>query len=230
MKLLIEDYTEYMTDDLIDLVNDSDVLKAPTKKLVNKYIDDISIQLLELYHQLNRKPVGLQCYKDLDFINNTFAELILYILQTENVHKSEIETQTNKISGLINKLINSLEYSVTINIFEQMEKCYENIKGINDTFLSKCTPIIINTSTEDNTSFVMNTKSNNSKNIDKLSNIVDSNKFTNTDSNIKNYTRNSLNTIINKPTNYIVRPSSLQHRRSTQNFNRRKLNVDERNF
>lgn len=232
MKLLIEDYTYYETADLIDLIKNSDVLKTPTKKLLIKYVDDVSVQLTELYHQLSRKPVGLHCYKDLELINNQFAELILFILQTDNVHKSELTTRTNRINGLINKLVNSLEYSVTINIFEQIQNCYYDIKELNDTFLSKCTPIIVNTRTdkEDKSYYGFSTNSKisniNSKNINKLSDIVDNDKYANTDNNIKNYTKNSLNTIINKPTGYIVKPSSLQHKRSTLDFNKRKLTIN----
>ena len=74
MKLLIEDYTYYETEDLLDLVLNCKNLKSPTKKVVYNFVSDISIQLSELYHQLNRKPLGLEVYKQLSEINNNFAD------------------------------------------------------------------------------------------------------------------------------------------------------------
>ena len=58
MKLLIEDYTYYETEDLFDLVLNCKNLKSPTEKVVYNFVSDISIQLSELYHQTKIKSIN----------------------------------------------------------------------------------------------------------------------------------------------------------------------------
>ena len=234
MKLLIEDYTYYETEDLLDLVLNCKNLKPPTKKVVYKFVSDISIQLSELYHQLNRKPLGLDVYKQLSEINNNFANFILYLLETSNIHKSDITTRIKRFKNLIQNLLRNVEYYITTSMYNQLNDCFTDIETICDNFISKSTPIIINTRDIDDLEKTYTQGLHNYKKLQTLSDfsynssmeqrVTVSKSIT---KKLSDYTRNDLHTVINKPTNYIVKPSSLQHRRSTQDFNRRKLTIND---
>ena len=239
MKLLIEDYTYYETEDLLDLVLNCKNLKSPTKKVVYNFVSDISIQLSELYHQLNRKPLGLEVYKQLSEINNNFADFILYLLETSNIHKSDITTRIKSFKNLIQNLVKNVEYYITISMYNQLNDCFADIESICDNFISKSTPIIINTRDVSNAEKIYAQELPNYKKLQKLSDFNFNSDLEKQDSVSKNtpkklsdYTKNNLHTVINKPTNYVVKPSSLQHRKSTQDFSRRKLTINnkERNL
>ena len=239
MKLLIEDYTYYETEDLLDLVLNCKNLKSPTKKVVYNFVSDISIQLSELYHQLNRKPLGLEVYKQLSEINNNFADFILYLLETSNIHKSDITTRIKSFKNLIQNLVKNVEHYITMSMYNQLNDCFADIESICDNFISRSTPIIINTRDVSNAEKIYAQGLSNYKKLQKLSDFNFNSDLEKQDSVSKNtpkklsdYTKNNLHTVINKPTNYVVKPSSLQHRKSTQDFSRRKLTINnkERNL
>lgn len=239
MKLLIEDYTYYETEDLLNLVLNCKNLKPPTKKVVYNFVSDISIQLSELYHQLNRKPLGLEVYKQLSEINNNFADFILYLLETSNIHKSDITTRIKSFKNLIQNLVKNVEYYITISMYNQLNDCFADIESICDNFISRSTPIIINTRDVSNAEKIYAQGLTDYKKLQKLSDFNFNSDLEKQDSVSKNtpkklsdYTKNNLHTVINKPTNYVVKPSSLQHRKSTQDFSRRKLTINnkERNL
>lgn len=239
MKLLIEDYTYYETEDLLDLVLNCKNLKSPTKKVVYNFVSDISIQLSELYHQLNRKPLGLEVYKQLSEINNNFADFILYLLETSNIHKSDITTRIKSFKNLIQNLVKNVEYYITMSMYNQLNDCFADIESICDNFISRSTPIIINTRDVSNAEKIYAQGLPNYKKLQKLSDFNFNSDLEKQDSvskstpkKLSDYTKNNLHTVINKPTNYVVKPSSLQHRKSTQDFSRRKLTINnkERNL
>ena len=239
MKILIEDYTYYETEDLLELVMNCNNLKAPTKKVVYNFVSEISIQLSELYHQLNRKPLGLEVYKQLSEINNNFADFILYLLETSNIHKSDITMRIKSFKNLIQNLVKNVEYYITISMYNQLNDCFVDIESICDNFISRSTPIIINTRDASNAEKIYAQELHNYKKLQKLSDFNFNNDLEkqdtvskNTPKKLSDYTKNNLHTVINKPTNYVVKPSSLQHRKSTQDFSRRKLTINnkERNL
>lgn len=240
MKLLIEDYTYYETEDLLDLVLNCKNLKSPTKKVVYNFVSDISIQLSELYHQLNRKPLGLEVYKQLSKINNNFADFILYLLETSNIHKSDITTRIKSFKNLIQNLVKNVEYYITTSMYNQLNDCFADIESICDNFISRSTPIIINTRDRGDLEKTYTQGLHNYKKLQTLSDFscyssTEQQQVTvskNTPKKLSDYTKNNLHTVINKPTNYVVKPSSLQHRKSTQDFSRRKLTINnkERNL
>lgn len=239
MKILIEDYTYYETEDLLELVMNCNNLKAPTKKVVYNFVSEISIQLSELYHQLNRKPLGLEVYKQLSEINNNFADFILYLLETSNIHKSDITMRIKSFKNLIQNLVKNVEYYITISMYNQLNDCCSDIESICDNFISRSTPIIINTRDVSNAEKIYAQGLHNYKKLQKLSDFNFNNDLEkqdtvskNTPKKLSDYTKNNLHTVINKPTNYVVKPSSLQHRKSTQDFSRRKLTIynKERNL
>ena len=239
MKLLIEDYTYYETEDLLDLVLNCKNLKSPTKKVVYNFVSDISIQLSELYHQLNRKPLGLEVYKQLSEINNNFADFILYLLETSNIHKSDITTRIKSFKNLIQNLVKNVEHYITMSMYNQLNDCFADIESICDNFISRSTPIIINTRDVSNAEKIYAQGLSNYKKLQKLSDFNFNSDLEKQDSvskstpkKLSDYTKNNLHTVINKPTNYVVKPSSLQHRKSTQDFSRRKLTINnkERNL
>ena len=92
MITLYEDVTAYAKDDLYDLISNNSELNRFSKNLIYNFVDECSVQLSGIDHQMTRQPLTTELYKESFSIKSEFVKLIKWLIETN------IESTNNKES------------------------------------------------------------------------------------------------------------------------------------
>ena len=179
----LEQMSNYYTQkDLIDFVYEKDDLNDFTKSTLSKFIDDISRQLIELSYQMNRQPMTLDIHKQYSDLNNTFAEVIFKLLDTEIYSENDIDKILSVFTSNVNLFTDSLCSCVSTYISIKVEQANDKIQSIVSKFSTEDNGLL---DKEDNT-ISMNTNNNDNDNdsdfILNLSDILRKNNLNKSDS------------------------------------------------
>lgn len=157
----LEQMSNYYTQkDLIDFVYEKDDLNDFTKSTLSKFIEDISRQLIELGYQMNRQPMTLDIHKQYSDLNNTFAEVIFKLLDTEIYSENDIDKILGVFTSNVNLFTDSLCSCVPTYISIKVEQANDKIQSVVSKFSTEDNGLL---DKEDNT-ISMNTNDNNNDN------------------------------------------------------------------
>lgn len=141
--VLREKTKQYTTEDLIEVINNS-LLTDEAKDFLIKYVEDIAIQLAEIYHQLSRKSLKIEIYQKYFDADNSFAKFIFDCLSSEAIDKPFIKRESEKTYNLLQSMMFDVKPAIPLSIYENIELAANEIKNITDNFNSKSNGIIVN--------------------------------------------------------------------------------------
>ena len=185
MITLYEDVTAYAKEDLYDLISNNSELNRFSKNLIYNFVDECSVQLSGIDHQMTRQPLTTELYKESFSIKSEFVKLIKWLIETDIESQTQLDKRLDNYLSTIRELIDKLSMYVSDSVSDILEKHYNNLEIIISKFKSNSSGLVEIDETDDSlfniSNFNVNTlndfNSSNSSNSSKQSSSKSIKKF-----------------------------------------------------
>lgn len=134
MIILNEDIVAYNKDDIYDMVENSTELSDFSKDLICDFVDNCSVQLSGIDHQMTRQPLTPELYKDAFDTKSEFVKLIKYLTETDIESRGQIDKALDNFFNLVKVLIDKVNPYVSISTQTMLEKHCNDLEVIISKF------------------------------------------------------------------------------------------------
>ncbi len=134
--ILLEDIEHYTKQDLFDKVNECEDLTDFTKSSLMTFIDNVSINLTELTHQLNRQPLPIDIFQKNHKLQSEFVILIMHLLDDTIYDKYAIDKNLDNYYSFVKSNVEEFQKIISPIISKNLDKCMSNMESAITNF--KC--------------------------------------------------------------------------------------------
>lgn len=134
--ILLEDIEHYTKQDLFDKVNECEDLTDFTKSSLITFIDNVSINLTELTHQLNRQPLPIDIFQKNHKLQSEFVILIMHLLDDTIYDKYAIDKNLDNYYSFVKSNVEEFQKIISPIISKNLDKCMSDIESAMTNF--KC--------------------------------------------------------------------------------------------
>lgn len=142
MITLYEDVTAYAKEDLYDLISNNSELNRFSKNLIYNFVDECSVQLSGIDHQMTRQPLTTELYKESFSIKSEFVKLIKWLIETDIESQTQLDKRLDNYLSTIRELIDKLSMYVSDSVSDILEKHYNNLEIIISKFKSNSSGLV----------------------------------------------------------------------------------------